>query len=668
MTRSILILILLGAPLASLADNLAPEEPTSAAIESPDASVLRVVPNTIAFQGFLTDDGGTQIDGTVDLDLALYAAEVGGAPLWSESQNGVLVAAGVFAIALGDANPLPPAIFDGSELYLGISVDAEAELPRTQLRTSPYAFHAYDADQLGGLGSLDYVKRAGDTMVGTLGLDGGVTGLQTGGMTEVVASTTDVLLRRYYLEDDGGDSWSGRTGRIIFSSGGTGTPSAGGTGVATVSMNGATVATIALPSAGNRPWTYIVDLPGLGSGTTVDVAVRADSASDPVRVRSILFQVDDGGSGSGNTLDQAYDEGGAGAGRAINADAGAVEINGAGGLEVLGPIDAGAALGNDGLLRVFSLEASTPVVAIRDDNDGTGGSAQFYDTAGNRHTFIEPDIDGTGGFIGVFRNESASFDGIFLDGNGTGTEEPELQMFGSTRSLLLDMGQSGNNSVQLPSSSVSSSEILNEAGIAQGRVYGEVAVTGQTASMVDVVTVTLTIPSSGYIVLEASAQARFSGSTTGNYMAIQIDETAGGSTNDHYYYVGWASVAPAGIRWDPVSTRRTYFKTTGTYTFRLEARDANGIGDKVLWNPILTAQFFPTGYGSVSTVAEAGEIGLFQDVEHVSTGENGPGTVSTSVARVDLRELELEAARREAEAQAAARRLAEARLQEQLRR
>ena len=36
------------------------------------------------------------------------------------------------------------------------------------------------------------------------------------------------------------------------------------------------------------------------------------------------------GAGGGNTLDQAYDEGGAGAGRSITADSGAVEITGAG--------------------------------------------------------------------------------------------------------------------------------------------------------------------------------------------------------------------------------------------------------------------------------------------------------------------------------------------------
>ena len=46
---------------------------------------------------------------------------------------------------------------------------------------------------------------------------------------------------------------------------------------------------------------------------------------------------------NGSTLDQAYREGGPGAGRTINADAGAVEINGAGGLSVAGRIASGVA-------------------------------------------------------------------------------------------------------------------------------------------------------------------------------------------------------------------------------------------------------------------------------------------------------------------------------------
>ena len=59
-----------------------------------------------------------------------------------------------------------------------------------------------------------------------------------------------------------------------------------------------------------------------------------------------------GGTGGGNTLDQAYDQGGAGAGRRIMADAGPVEINGTGGLKVAGRVG----IGSDAWTEKFRIE------------------------------------------------------------------------------------------------------------------------------------------------------------------------------------------------------------------------------------------------------------------------------------------------------------------------
>jgi hypothetical protein len=51
---------------------------------------------------------------------------------------------------------------------------------------------------------------------------------------------------------------------------------------------------------------------------------------------------------SGVTLDQAYDFGGAGAGRVITADAGVVSVQGSDGMEVTGTFNSGASIGNPG--------------------------------------------------------------------------------------------------------------------------------------------------------------------------------------------------------------------------------------------------------------------------------------------------------------------------------
>jgi len=58
--------------------------------------------------------------------------------------------------------------------------------------------------------------------------------------------------------------------------------------------------------------------------------------------------------------------------------------------------------------------------------------------------------------------------------------------------------------VQLPTSSVSAAEILDEPGVAQGHANGNVPVPIGT-TMGDIVTVTLTTPAAGYLVVEAMA-------------------------------------------------------------------------------------------------------------------------------------------------------------------
>ena len=91
--------------------------------------------------------------------------------------------------------------------------------------------------------------------------------------------------------------------------------------------------------------------------------------------------------------------------------------------------------------------------------------------------------------------------------------------------------------------------------------------------------------------------------------------------------------------------------------------DETGNGSKYMWNPVITATYFPTSYGTVTTVAQ--DPGGFTDVEAVQFEDQEGGGIST-VYHVDLRVLELQAAKARAEAEAAQRRLVEARLQKQM--
>ena len=54
------------------------------------------IPQTISYQGYLTNSGGTPISGTVAITFRLYNAASGGAALYTEAQPAVTVNVGAF--------------------------------------------------------------------------------------------------------------------------------------------------------------------------------------------------------------------------------------------------------------------------------------------------------------------------------------------------------------------------------------------------------------------------------------------------------------------------------------------------------------------------------------------------------------------------------------------
>ena len=118
------------------------------AILAVSAPAPAAVPQTIAFQGFLTDDAAQPLQGTVSLDVAIYAAASGGAALWSETHAAVPVSQGVFAVVLGSVTPFGAVVARTSPRFLGIRVNSASELPRTELRAAPFALRAQAADSV----------------------------------------------------------------------------------------------------------------------------------------------------------------------------------------------------------------------------------------------------------------------------------------------------------------------------------------------------------------------------------------------------------------------------------------------------------------------------------------------------------------------------------------
>jgi hypothetical protein len=101
-------------------------------------------PKLINYQGMLTDDSGTPLNGSYDLIFRIYDDTTGaGTQQWTETQNGVQVDHGLFNVILGRSTGLNLA-FDES-YWLEVQVGAEV-MPRIRFTSVGYAYRARTAD------------------------------------------------------------------------------------------------------------------------------------------------------------------------------------------------------------------------------------------------------------------------------------------------------------------------------------------------------------------------------------------------------------------------------------------------------------------------------------------------------------------------------------------
>jgi len=115
---------------------------------------------SLHYQGRLLDPatGNPRSDGTYPMVFSLYTVASAGSPLWTETKD-VSVSDGIFSTLLGDTNVLNPAIFNGQELWLGITVGADPQMtPRQPLVYVPHAFYALNSDTVDGYHSYQFAQ------------------------------------------------------------------------------------------------------------------------------------------------------------------------------------------------------------------------------------------------------------------------------------------------------------------------------------------------------------------------------------------------------------------------------------------------------------------------------------------------------------------------------
>jgi hypothetical protein len=107
------------------------------------APLAATLDRTVRIQGRLDTSGGAPASGTFELTFGLFAAETGGAALWSQTKAGVVVAGGLFDVDLGPI--AEPVLESAAMLWLETKVGTDT-LPRQPMRTVPYALVAQRAN------------------------------------------------------------------------------------------------------------------------------------------------------------------------------------------------------------------------------------------------------------------------------------------------------------------------------------------------------------------------------------------------------------------------------------------------------------------------------------------------------------------------------------------
>ena len=177
-------------------------------------SVVSGVPVFLTHQGHVVDSDSAPMTGVAETTFKLYSQPVGGSAIWTQ-QMSVTFDNGFYSVVLGPGSPeLSTDIFDGSTLYLGITLDGIEEfVPRNQITTVPYAIRAEIAD------TAELAERAN-----SLSEDLSSLTLPRGPVSDLPTAENSNQGQIYFATDDGNVYYSNGSEWInLTQSGGSGT-------------------------------------------------------------------------------------------------------------------------------------------------------------------------------------------------------------------------------------------------------------------------------------------------------------------------------------------------------------------------------------------------------------------------------------------------------------
>jgi subtilisin-like proprotein convertase family protein len=131
------------------------------------AVTTSTVPPTVLVEGSVqSSSGGPATDGSYGLTFAIYADELGGTATWFEGPVTRTVKGGAFDHVLGSVKPLTAQVLGslGKNVWLGVKVGTEPEMPRRPLHAVLYARKAGSADAIGCSGCIGATQLAASVL------------------------------------------------------------------------------------------------------------------------------------------------------------------------------------------------------------------------------------------------------------------------------------------------------------------------------------------------------------------------------------------------------------------------------------------------------------------------------------------------------------------------
>jgi hypothetical protein len=231
------------------------------------------------------------------------------------------------------------------------------------------------------------------------------------------------------------------------------------------------------------------------------------------------------------------------------------------------------------------------------DHGGQGGQFQLSQEDGTTYGGMQPDIDGDGGFFWV---DNGNFGTAFMvDGDFSGLGSPLITMSGNNSSVVFDLEQTENLAAQLPLSSISAFEMLDEPGLASINDHGNSSYS-ITDSYEVVTSRSITAPTDGFLLVMCSLEIDLRHEAPGASFVtagLSLSPNNVDNNQDLTYYL--PSTAATGIYLTPSTPTAVYPVSAGNHTVYLNA-NKSGTSSSFIWDTQLNLVFIPTSYGSVT--------------------------------------------------------------------